>query len=169
MNLDLKKDPHQQLKGNLHQPTIPEGFNPSVKEIPEIIYNFDLLYQPDAEVVLIQGTIAFRVEALDALNGQPFTFEKKLKIDETYNTNIEFITDELNFLELTDFNIEDFLLAEIALNIPIVLTASHGIISKNGLGWEVLSESTYQANKADSQTNEVDSRWDKLDKWKINE
>lgn len=167
MKLDLRKEPHQQLKGYLTKPTIPDGFNPSLKEITRINYDLELHYLEDVENVQIQGEVKFKAQALDALNGQPFTFQETFVLDEVYSTDTSTPAEDLNFLEIDDFNFEEFILGEVALNIPIVLTESHGIISKNGLGWEVLSESTYQENKADS--NEIDSRWDKLDKWKINE
>lgn len=161
----FQKDPHQHWVGiidNFSQDSKMIN-NPLIKKIEKVNYDLNVTFTAQNSNLKIIGTMAFILEAIDAIDGQVFIYSQELSWDDSYQFG-EILQSDANFIIGENFNLVSYLVEQINLNIPLNLSKNHDIISKVGSGWELLSETDYQIKK--QQSNDSDPRWDELDQWK---
>ncbi|AUM62856.1 YceD family protein [Spiroplasma monobiae] len=148
INLDNDFEINQDLKIN----------HDLIKSIDKVHVKGILNYQDIMKSVIVSATITASVSGIDARDG------KEIKIiDQNYDWNEEYyfedVNDDQHNIVLGDkFNILDYAIEQIVLNIPMNLTNNYDKISFVGKDYILMSEDEYQQE----QENKIDSRWDKL-------
>ncbi|ALD66689.1 DUF177 domain-containing protein [Spiroplasma cantharicola] len=129
-----------------------------IKSIDKVYIKGILNYQDAMKSVLVNAKITASLTAIDARDGAQITLENQI-----YDWNEEYyfedINDDQHNIVFGDkFNILEYAIEQIVLNIPMNLTKNYDKISFVGKDYILMSEDEYQQE----QENQVDSRWDKL-------
>ncbi|AUB31883.1 YceD family protein [Spiroplasma floricola] len=129
-----------------------------IKSIDKVHIKGTLSYQDLMKSLIVNAKITASISAIDARDGKVIQL-----LDQNYDWQEEYYfenvnDDQHNILLGDKFNILDYAIEQIVLNIPMNLTNNYGKISFVGKDYILMSEEEYQQE----QENQVDSRWEKL-------
>ncbi|ATZ18651.1 hypothetical protein ESOMN_v1c02690 [Williamsoniiplasma somnilux] len=161
LHKELRKNFSQEIKKKLPNLEIYKSINPLIKKFLNVEFDIDLKYFSKIETVEILGIINFELLAIDARDGHEFHYTNEIDWNDVYTFNSE-LNDHANIIFGDDFDIEAYAIEQINMNIPLNLTINHGIISKTGSGWSVMSEEEYLQ---DVDREDPDPRWEKLNEF----
>lgn len=155
---------HEPLKlaANLTDLARYEIHSPLISEYLCIAYQVEVFYQTKDDTMIVHGAIDYCLNAIDARDGAMIEHAQILSWDDEYSLN-EFTPEDINVIAGEEVDFGFLAVEQINANIPINLSHNHGIISKTGLGWSLMSEDEYEQQ----QSNQPDSRWDKLKEFKL--
>ncbi|WP_031543094.1 YceD family protein [Mesoplasma photuris] len=154
---ELRNKSHQELTDAIKNPELIVSKQRLIKEYLAIDYDIDLDYLQSIETIEINGVINFEILAIDARDGKEFIYKDGIDWREEYTFSQE-LNDQANLILGDEFNLEEYLIEQININIPVNISKNNDIIFKTGSGWSLLSEQQYQNSKNDKP----DPRWDKL-------
>lgn len=158
-----------ELKQNIH---IDEDF-----EVPENFnYNHDLItkisnlhvegafkYHESIKTVDVRAFITALVSGIDSRDGSSIELEQEVEWNDQYVFELEKGQPESNLVLGDEFNILEYAIEQIVLNIPINFSKNNGKIDFVGKDFKLLSEEEYQ-EELDSK---MDPRWEKLKDFKV--
>ena len=132
-------------------------YSPLISKYVGVKYEGDVFYDQSTDAIVVHATIDYQLEAIDARDGMTITHTDKLVWDDEYSFDAQ-TKEDVNLIvgEEVDFNA--LAIEQINAAIPINLTHNHGIISKTGSGWSLMSEEEYENDRL----KQPDPRWEKL-------
>ncbi|WP_026389549.1 YceD family protein [[Acholeplasma] multilocale] len=154
---ELKSKNHIELTSEILNPEKIISKEALIKKYLKIDYDIDLDYIDSIQTVEVNGVINFTILAIDARDGKEFEYTQGIDWNEEYAFDSD-LNDNANLIFTDEFKIEDYVIEQINMNIPINLTINNDIIFKTGSGWKLLSEQQYN----DSENEDPDPRWEKL-------
>ncbi|WP_342275194.1 YceD family protein [Spiroplasma endosymbiont of Cantharis lateralis] len=129
-----------------------------IKSIDKVHIKGILNYQDAMKSVIVYAKITASLTAIDARDGTIIKLEDQI-YDWSEEYYFEDINDDQHNIVFGDkFNILEYAIEQIVLNIPMNLSNNYDKISFVGKDYILMSEDEYQQE----QENQVDSRWDKL-------
>ncbi|WP_027063364.1 YceD family protein [Mesoplasma seiffertii] len=135
--------------------------NVLVKKFLAVDYDLDLDYFDEIQTVKVIGVINFRLLVVDARDGQEFEYADGIDWNDEYTFNDE-LNDQANLILGDEFNLQDYIVEQININIPVNLSKNNDIILKAGSGWELLTQQQFD----ESENDNPDPRWEKLSEFK---
>ncbi|ATZ21647.1 hypothetical protein MTABA_v1c04480 [Mesoplasma tabanidae] len=135
--------------------------NVLVKKVTYLDYDIDIDWVNSIETVSVNGVINFTLEAIDSRTGEQFEYTNAIDWNDEY-TFSDSINDHANIIVGEEFDVKNYLIEQININLPFNLSNNSDIIKKTGFGWTIMSEEEFYQN----EQNKVDQRWDKLDEFK---
>lgn len=122
-----------------------------------------LTYQSSLKCIVVEAKITASITGLDARDGQTFT-----KTNQNFDWNEQYffadVNDDQHNIVLGDsFDIKEYAIEQIVLNIPLNFTNNCGKISFVGKDFKLMSEEEYE----EEQANQLDPRWEVLKDFKI--
>lgn len=163
--LDLKRQPNQHLVGSVEKIEQYIPADPLIKKYLQATYGLDIKYLHNLGLIEVDGIIDFTILAKDARDGQEFEYSNEINWNDEYTFNPE-SNENANIIIGNDFNLDEYIIEQININIPVNLSINHDIIFKIGSGWQLMSEQQYST---DIDNQAPDSRWDQLDDLELTE
>ncbi|AUF83470.1 hypothetical protein CXP39_01485 [Mesoplasma syrphidae] len=158
---ELLSKQHQELTAKIDSPEKIVSANILIKQFLEIDYDIDVDYFEDIQTVKVIGVINFRLLAIDARDGQEFEYSDGIDWNDEYTFNAE-LNDQANLILGEEFSLQDYIIEQININIPVNLSKNNDIILKAGSGWELLTQQQFD----ESENDNPDPRWEKLSEYK---
>ncbi|AGR41478.1 DUF177 domain-containing protein [Spiroplasma taiwanense] len=136
-----------------------------IKKISNLKVRGTFDYRDSIKSLIVKAKIQTDIEAIDARDGNLINLinQEFEWVDEYYFENIN--NDQSNVVFGEKFNILDYTMEQIVLNIPMNLTINYGKISFVGKDYILMSEEEYQQE----QMNQINQRWEKLKDFKFKE
>ncbi|UKS54023.1 hypothetical protein MFERI13461_00337 [Mycoplasma feriruminatoris] len=161
---DFKLKKHYELKEELIDLDQIKSNNILVKSFDFINYDLDLDYNESLKIITINGVINYTISATDCRTGELIKYSDYIDWNDEYSftNSSDFNT---NIIIGDEFNLKDYIIEQINLNIPFNLTLNNDILNKYGLGWSLETEDEFITNKS----NQTDPRWDQLDNIKLDD
>ncbi|MDQ0568080.1 YceD family protein [Mycoplasma yeatsii] len=156
----LSKNKHQELKGDLDNLTDVVCTNSLVKSIDYVNFDIDLDYIESIQTVRATGVINYTLTAIDARTGKEIKYSDYIDWDDEYSFDKD-IDSTNNIILKNEFDLFDYIIEQININLPFNLSLTNDIINKDGFGWTLLSEENFETENQ----NKVDPRWEKLDEF----
>ncbi|QGS52164.1 YceD family protein [Spiroplasma tabanidicola] len=134
-----------------------------LKKINKIKVLGALKYQETIKCLKVEAKIITDIDLIDARDGKLINIK-----NEEYDWNDEYFFEEINNDQVNvvlgaEFDILEYAIEQIVLNIPINFTNNYGKISFVGKDFTFMSEEEYQQEQEKKQ----DPRWDKLKEFKF--
>lgn len=132
--------------------------NPQIESISSLHIDCNLKYYETIKTLDVNGNISCVINGIDGRDGKKIQLDNKIEWDDQYLfENVENVP-ESNLVIGEEFDVVEYAIEQILLNIPMNLTKNYGKISIVGKNFKLLSEEEYQIELE----NQLDSRWDKL-------
>lgn len=159
---DFKNKKHYELKNELTELNNYQPNNILIKSYDYISYDLDLDYNESIKTIFINGVINYTITGIDSRIGNEIKYSNSIDWNDEYSftNNSDFNT---NIIISDQFNLLDYIIEQINLNIPFNLSLNNDILKKYGLGWSLESEDDFQNSKND----QIDPRWEQLDNFKL--
>ncbi|WP_434343907.1 YceD family protein [Mycoplasma sp. 06067-C1-B144P-99-0482-3] len=159
---DFKTKKHYKLKDELTDLNSYQSNNILIKSYDYISYDLDLDYNESIKTIYINGIINYTITGIDSRIGNEIKYNNSIDWNDEYSftNNSDFNT---NIIISDQFNLLDYIIEQINLNIPFNLSLNNDILKKYGLGWSLESEDDFQHSKND----QIDPRWEQLDNFKL--
>ncbi|QBQ07962.1 hypothetical protein SGLAD_v1c07630 [Spiroplasma gladiatoris] len=134
-----------------------------IEDINNIGIKGKIKYQESLKAININAIITCDLKLIDARDGKVVDIKKEEFVwDDEYFFESA-INDQANIVFGESFNILEYAIEQIVLNIPMNFTINYGKISFVGKDFTLISEEEYQQE----QENKEDPRWDKLKEFKF--
>ncbi|UZK63770.1 DUF177 domain-containing protein [Mycoplasma mycoides subsp. capri] len=161
---DFKLKKHYELQGQLTDLDQIKSNNILIKSFDFISYDLDLDYNETLKIITVNGVINYTITGIDSRIGNEIKYSNYIDWNDEYSftNSSDFNT---NIIINEEFNLKDYIIEQINLNIPFNLSLNNDILNKYGLGWSLESEEEFQK----SQANKIDPRWEQLDNIKIDD
>ncbi|QEH62109.1 hypothetical protein SCHIN_v1c09140 [Spiroplasma chinense] len=129
-----------------------------IQKVDNLFVEGSITYQENIKSISVNANISCSIKAIDARDGNIVELDDfNVEWDDEYFFEA-FEDDQHNVVLGEEFNIKEYAIEQIVLNIPINFTINYGKISFVGKDFKLLSEDEYQQE----EQNKVDPRWDKL-------
>ncbi|ASZ09169.1 hypothetical protein CK556_02245 [Mesoplasma chauliocola] len=135
--------------------------NTLAKKVKYLDYDVDIDWNNSIETVSVNGVINFTIDATDARSGEEFEYSDSIEWNDEYSFQNS-INDQANLIIGEDFDIINYVIEQININLPFNLSNNSDIINKTGFGWTIMSEEEFYKN----EQNKIDPRWAKLNEFK---
>ncbi|AAT75756.1 unknown protein [Mesoplasma florum L1] len=131
-----------------------------VKKVKYLDYDIDVDWISSIETVAVNGIINFTLDAIDSRTGEEFEYSDSIDWNDEYSFS-DSINDQANIIVGEEFDVQNYVIEQININLPFNLSNNSDIIKKTGFGWTIMSEEEFHQN----EQNKVDHRWDKLNEF----
>ncbi|ATZ18082.1 YceD family protein [Mesoplasma melaleucae] len=157
----LEKNTHNELAEIVSDLETIKLNNVLVKKVKYLDYDIDVDWIDSIETVSVNGVINFTLDAIDARTGEEFEYSSLIDWNDEYSFS-DSINDQANIIVGEEFEIQNYVIEQININLPFNLSNNSDIIKKTGFGWTIMSEEEFDQN----EQNKIDSRWAKLNEFK---
>ncbi|MCL8211269.1 hypothetical protein LD125_00220 [Mesoplasma sp. JKS002658] len=134
-----------------------EIHSPLISRYLGVKYEGDVFYDQGTDAIIVNAIIDYQIEAIDARDGAVITHTDRLEWDDEYSFDPQ-TKENVNLIVDEEVDFSTLAIEQINASIPINLTHNHGIISKTGSGWSLMSEEEYENDRS----KQPDPRWEKL-------
>lgn len=140
-----------------------EYTNPLIQKISDLKIIGELKYHESIKTLSVSAVITCVVYGIDARDGKNISQSQKIEWIEDYLFEIQTGEPENNFVLGEEFDICEYAIEQIILNIPMNFTNNYDTIDFVGKDYKLFTEEDYQQE----QESRLDPRWEQLDKIKF--